>query len=165
LARRRRGGSARAASRRGWRVEPLDLGGEFARDIGQLPERARDRAQCDAFKRLAEFGNGCVEALPEVERTASRCGAGAQLVGELHVASSRMRTMREAEHVSVAKRGGLLLSGVGDRAYTLGEAVIWRRLDAGLERVAPALVGELHLFERDAWIIGHGFARVGGPWS
>ena len=60
--------------------------------------------------------------------------------------------MREPEHVGVAQGGGLLLGGVGDRAHALGEAVVGRRLDARLERVAPALVGELHLFERHARI-------------
>ena len=54
--------------------------------------------------------------------------------------------------VGVTQRGGLLLGGVGDRPHALREPVVGRRLDAGLERVAPALVGELHLFDRDARI-------------
>ena len=38
-----------------------------------------------------------------------------------------------------------------------------RRLDARLERVAPALVGELHLFERDARISVHGCSAGAEP--
>ena len=37
----------------------------------------------------------------------------------------------------------------------VGQAEIGRRLPAGLERLTPANVGELHLFERDAGISGH----------
>ena len=46
---------------------------------------------------------------------ATRSRARAQLVGELHVAGARMRTVREPEQVGVTQRGGLLLGGVGDR--------------------------------------------------
>ncbi len=62
------GESARAATSCGSGVEPLDLGGELARHVGQFAERARDRAQSDSFERLAELGDGCVEALPQLER-------------------------------------------------------------------------------------------------
>ena len=96
-------------------------------------------------------------------RTAARPRAGAQLVGELHVPGAGMGTMREAEQIGVAQRGGLLLGGVGDRAHALREAKVRRRLDARLERVAPALVGELHLFERDAGIAAHDCVRGPGP--
>jgi hypothetical protein len=149
-------GSARAAASGGWPVEPLDLDGELACDVGQFPERAGDRAQGDAFERFAEFGDGGVEALPQVDRSAAGSGAGAQLVGELHVACAGVGAMREPEHVCVAQGGGFLLGGVGDPAHAVSEPVVRWRFDAGLQRVAPALIGELDLFERDAGIVGHG---------
>ena len=128
---------------------------ELASDVRELAERAGDRAQRDAFQRLAEIGHGRVEALPELRRAAPRPGAGAQLVGELHVPGARMRTVGEAELIGVTQRGRLLLGGVGDRPHALREPEIRRRLDARLERVAPALVGELHLFDRDPRIPAH----------
>ena len=63
--------------------------------------------------------------------------------------------MREPEHVRVTQRGGLLLGRVGDRAHSLSEPVVGRRLDARLERVAPALISELNLFERHARVAAH----------
>ena len=136
-------------------VEPLDLGGEVSRDVGQFPERARDRAQSDPFEGLAELGDRCVEAVPKLERTRARPRAGAQLMGELHVPGARVRTMREAELIGVAQGGGLLLGRVGDRAHALGEAMVRRRFNACLQCVSPTLVGELHLFESDTGIASH----------
>ena len=63
--------------------------------------------------------------------------------------------MREPEHVRVTQRGGLLLGRVGDRAHSLSEPLVGRRLDARLERVAPALISELNLFERHARVAAH----------
>ena len=60
--------------------------------------------------------------------------------------------MREPEHVRVTQRGGLLLGRVGDGAHPLRETLVGRRLDAGVQRIAPALVGELDLLERHARI-------------
>ena len=95
---------------------------------------------------------------------ATRSRARAQLVGELHVPGTRMRTMREPELVRVTQRGGLLLGRVGDRPHALCEPVVGRRLDAGLERVAPALVGELDLLERHARIgVVHDRSPLAGP--
>jgi hypothetical protein len=145
--------SPRAAASSGSSVEPLNLDSELARHGGQLAERARDRAQRDAFERLAKIGDGGVEALPGLGRAATRSGSRAQLVRELHVARARTRTMRQAKQVGVAQ--GLLLGRVGDRPHSLREPLVGRRLDARLERIAPPLVSELDLFERYAGIIGH----------
>src|SRR5581483_6735323 len=74
---------------------------------------------------------------------------------ELHVPSTRMRTMGETKQIGVPQRRGLLLGRVGDRAHAPSEPKVRRRLDARLERLAPALVGELHLFDRDPGIPAH----------
>ena len=106
-------------------------------------------------KRLAELRDGPVEALPEVRRPSPGSCAGAELVGELHVARAGVWALGEADEVRVAQRRRLLFGGVGDRAHPLGEPEIGRRLGAGLERLAPVLVGELDLFDRQAWIGAH----------
>ena len=83
--------------------------------------------------------------------------------------------MREPEHIRVTQRGGLWLGRVGDRAHTLSKPVVGRRLDARLKRIAPALIGELHLSERHARVAAHesvtaddcspGLAPTGMMWS
>jgi len=148
-------GSASASAGTGASVESLDLAGELARDVGQLAERAGDRAQRDTLERLAESANRGVEALPQLAGSAARAGAGPQLVRELHVSGSRMRTMREPELIRVTKRRGFLLGRVGDRPHALRETLVGRSLHARLERIAPPLIGELHLLERDARIGAH----------
>ena len=55
--------------------------------------------------------------------------------------------MGEAEEVRVSQGGGLLLGGVRDRADAARKPLIRRCVDASLERLAPALVGELDLLD------------------
>ena len=145
------------------RVDPFDLSRELSGDVGELPECAGDRAERDAFQRLAELGDGPIKALPLLLGPATRTAPGTQLVGELHVASARMRTVGEPELVGMTQRCRLLLGGVCDRPHALCEPQIGRRLDAGLERVAPAPVGELHLLDRDTRIAAHDSVPAAGP--
>ena len=154
-ARRSRVGSACAPAGDGRGVDPFDLCRQLERDLGELAERARDRAQGDALERFTELGDGRVESFPQLLRAAPRSRAGSELVRELHVASAGTGAVSEADHVCVAQRRGLLLGGLRDRAHAPSEAEIGRCLAAGLERLTPANVGELHLFERDAGISGH----------
>ena len=53
--------------------------------------------------------------------------------------------MSQPEQVRATQRRSLLLGRVRDPSHALGEAEIGRRFHACLERVAPALVGELNL--------------------
>ena len=154
--------SARAAPGGDLRVDPLDLAGQLARDLGELPERAGDRAQRHALERLAEVGHGRIEALPQLRRTASRSAPRTQLVGELHVSGTGMGTPREAEKIRVAQRRGLLLGRVGDRADALRKVKVRRSLHACLERLAPALVGEPHLLDRASGVCAHDSAPGSG---
>jgi len=51
---------------------------------------------------------------------------------------------------------GFCACGGGDVSEPVGETVIGRRECAFLDRGAPALVGDLHPFERDPWITHRG---------
>ena len=63
----------------------------------------------------------------------------------------------------MTQRCRLLLGGVCDRPHALCEPQIGWRLDACLERVAPAPVGELHLLDRDTRIAAHDSVPAAGP--
>ena len=144
-------------------VDAFDLSRELSGDVGELRERAGDRAERDAFQRLAELGDGLIEAIPDLLRPASRAGSGTQFVGELHVASARMRTVRKTKLVGVTQRSRLLLGGLCDRSDSLRELQIGRRFDAGLQRVAPASVGELDLLDRNTRVCAHDSLPGMGP--
>ena len=145
------------------RVDPFDLSRELSGDVRELPERAGDRAERDAFQRLPELGDGPIKALPLLLGPATRTGSGTQLVGELHVASARMRTVGEPELVGMTQCCRLLLGGVCDRPHAACEPQIGWRLDTVLKRIAPAPVGELHLFDRDTRIATHDSVPAAGP--
>jgi hypothetical protein len=74
---------------------------------------------------------------------------------QLHVASAGMGTVGEAQEICVAQRGGLLFCSIGDRADALSKPKIRRCLDARVERLAPSLVSELNLLDRDPRIACH----------
>jgi hypothetical protein len=150
-----RGGSARAPASDGRGVDLFDLCRQLERDLGEFAERARDRAQRDPLEGLTELGDSRVESLPQLHWAASGPRAGSQLVGELHVASAGARALGETDEIGVAHGRCLLLGGLGNGAHTLREAEVGRRFVAGLERLAPAHVGELDLFERGAGVSGH----------
>ena len=58
------------------RVDPFDLSRELSGDVGELPECAGDRAERDAFQRLAELGDGPIKALPLLLGPATRAAPG-----------------------------------------------------------------------------------------
>ena len=139
----RRGGSACAPASDGRGVDPFDLCRQLERDLGEFAERARDRAQRDALEGLTELGDSRVESLPQLLGAAPRSRAGSQLVGELHVASAGTRALGETDEIGVAHAAASCSAALAIGAHALREAEIGRRFVAGLERLAPAHVGEL----------------------